>query len=91
MNGDSQQLALLVDPPRRHRNPWACVDCGRLTRDEYYNVHDHVWPLDPDGGMLCVGCLEHRIGRRLVGGDFPDVPINDPRGASPRLRARLVP
>jgi hypothetical protein len=29
-------------------------------------------------GMLCIGCLEHRLGRRLVEDDFNAAPINDP-------------
>jgi hypothetical protein len=29
-------------------------------------------------GMLCIGCLEHRLGRKLKPSDFLDAPINDP-------------
>ena len=29
-------------------------------------------------GMLCIGCLEHRIERKLRPSDFIDAPINDP-------------
>jgi hypothetical protein len=29
-------------------------------------------------GMLCVGCLEYRIDRRLQPGDFTDAPVNSP-------------
>jgi hypothetical protein len=28
--------------------------------------------------ILCIGCLEKRIGRTLCRADFEDVPINDP-------------
>jgi hypothetical protein len=31
-------------------------------------VLDGVWPIEPDGGVLCIGCLEKRIGRRLKTG-----------------------
>jgi len=40
--------------------------------------------------FLCIGCLEARIGRQLRPDDFTDAPIDDVRGASPRLRARLL-
>jgi hypothetical protein len=38
-----------------------------------YIVHDHVWKaagMEPWGGVLCVGCIEQRIGRRLTPDDF---------------------
>ena len=53
-----------------------CIDCGidTLRLGEYpYTVHDGLWSqakMRPDGGMLCVGCLETRIGRRLCSADF---------------------
>ena len=40
---------------------------------EYYSVGDDVWAasgLAPHGGMLCLACLERRIGRPLTGEDF---------------------
>jgi hypothetical protein len=94
-----------------------CLDCGQDTlpagypdRAEYYMVTDAIWT---EAGMiidavpeacdqyLCIACLEARIGRRLVAGDFPrDIPINDashvddPRYAytwrTPRLASRLA-
>lgn len=86
-----------------------CIDCGADTlptrwdaRAEYYIVHDHLWSaagMQKLGGCLCVGCLEHRIGRQLCAADFDlDVPINDPSIAdddkawtwrTARLTARL--
>lgn len=62
-----------------------CLDCGQNTSEhdgglnEYYMVHKDVWFMSgiaPDGGMLCIGCLEKRIGRRLKPSDFPPVFIN---------------
>jgi hypothetical protein len=50
-----------------------CVDCGEDKDGEYYTVADEVWAasgLAPNGGMLCLACLEQRIGRLLVPGDF---------------------
>lgn len=71
-----------------------CVDCGTETFPaEYYMVHDAVWPADlgPAGGMLCVGCLETRLGRQLTSADFVAAEINEPDSCtSPRLRARLA-
>lgn len=60
-----------------------CVDCGQDTSliDEYYHVHDHVWAdagTDETQSMLCIGCLEVRIGRTLEPADFSDAPINYP-------------
>jgi hypothetical protein len=52
-----------------------CVDCGKDTSNsgEYYSVSDDVWDasgIAPDGGMLCLTCLETRIGRLLTAEDF---------------------
>lgn len=80
----------------RHHGPEAslCVDCGTETfPSEQYMVHDAVWPADlgPGGGMLCVGCLEARLGRQLTSADFTAAVINDTDSyISPRLRARLT-
>jgi hypothetical protein len=64
-----------------------CVDCHVDTLSaepgvptEYYSVHDALWAqagMGPVDGMLCVGCLESRIGRRLNRADFTDAEIND--------------
>ena len=57
-----------------------CVDCKSSTfNGQYYMVHDHIWQeagMDPDGGMLCILCLESRLGRLLVREDFTSAPIN---------------
>ena len=42
-------------------------------RSEIYTVHNAVWKrarMKPDGGCLCIGCLEKRLGRRLRPTDF---------------------
>lgn len=59
-----------------------CEDCGECTHciGEYYMVEDEVWysaitaRSKPD--MLCLGCLEQRIGRLLTKDDFSDAPLN---------------
>jgi hypothetical protein len=57
-----------------------CLDCPLNTKEllEYYNVHDNIWNsvASPNDGMLCIGCLENRLGRRLSRNDFSDAPIN---------------
>jgi hypothetical protein len=51
-------------------------------RHEYYMLKHPVWAqanpaLD---GMLCIGCAEKRLGRRLRASDFTEAPVNyDPR------------
>jgi hypothetical protein len=71
-----------------------CVDCQEDTDklNEYYMVRDTVWKQakGPAAGMLCIGCLERRIGRRLRRADFLPCALND--GSFPqsrRLKARL--
>lgn len=85
--------------------PMPCVDCTTDTAqrgvDEYFMVTDKVWAaagIDRRGGMLCVGCLEARLGRRLTAADFTAVPVNDwrsgpfglPWHGSARLLNRLT-
>lgn len=56
-------------------------------------VHGEVWPIGPREGMLCIGCLESRIGRNLTPADFTSFPINtNPRQKrTVRLLDRLGP
>jgi hypothetical protein len=76
-----------------------CMGCGVDTNaiGEYYMVADQLWAqaasafasID-DRGMLCIGCLEHGIGRTLTRSDFKNVPLNYMwPGQSARLRKRL--
>jgi hypothetical protein len=55
-----------------------CVICKNPDHDaEHYVVHNELWP---EGvRVLCVGCLETRLGRQLVADDFTDCPLNDPK------------
>jgi hypothetical protein len=74
-----------------------CSDCGDCTQctDEYYMVEDEVWysaiTARSKPAILCIGCLESRLGRLLTKDDFSDAPLNSmpfwPR--SERLSARL--
>jgi hypothetical protein len=75
---------------------FACTDCGHDTQfmHEYYMVNDCVWyaALEIDEAtMLCIRCLETRIGRQLRSADFMDAPINwGVFRQSLRLRSRLT-
>jgi ribosomal protein L34E len=55
-----------------------CGDCDVDIHSicEYYIVRDEVSPMHPDGGVLCVCCLEGRIGRSLTPDDFTDCYVN---------------
>jgi hypothetical protein len=76
---------------------WNCTDCGIHTsrRGEVYIVRDDVWERAwrdrrrcPLQEILCIGCLEKRIGRTLTKHDFDD--FNHPTKGSDRLRDRLT-
>ena len=50
------------------------------------------WHALPGQQILCIGCLEKRIGRTLMACDFTECPVNDPSKSnnSQRLRSRLT-
>lgn len=83
---------------KRRRKPdrFDCLDCSASTLDigEYYMVHDHVWLRSgaaKKDGMLCIGCLETRLDRRLTVADFTDCPLNRTlKWHSARLLSRLL-
>lgn len=59
-----------------------CMDCERHITEfkEYYMVTDCLWESvtinNEVYGLLCIGCLESRLGRELVLKDFTDYPVN---------------
>lgn len=63
--------------------------------DEYYMLKDEVWhsaiTARSKPSILCIGCVESRIGKLLTKDDFAPVPLNEmpfwPR--SERLKTRL--
>jgi hypothetical protein len=63
----------MTEQPKRDSN-WLCLDCRKDTWDEYYFVHNHLWRRAVDRsqrhGMLCLSCLQLRIGRPLRSDDF---------------------
>jgi hypothetical protein len=58
-------------------------------------VDDALWDTATEDfgghGMLCIGCLENRLGGLLTKDDFTGAPVNDLWGnfGSTRLRNRL--
>jgi hypothetical protein len=64
-----------------------CADCGlgTITAGEYYKVKDEIWEQAwagrrkswhgrvPGTEILCLACLEQRIGRKLMVCDFTAV------------------
>lgn len=81
----------------RRRSRFLCEGCGNDTGKlkEFYFVHTDLWlrAMPTVNGMLCIGCLEDRLGRKLLAADFTDASINSLRhgsGKSERLVARLT-
>lgn len=70
-----------------------CNDCKVDTHDiqEYYSVYDAICheATKDTKIMLCIGCLENRLGRQLNKDDFTDYPINYVFLQSDRLIDRL--
>jgi hypothetical protein len=82
---------------KKNSQPY-CADCGVNTSriGEWYMVTDAVWeqawPGTPRIGtdylhILCIGCLEQRLGRPLTAGDFTPVAVNRP---CPTMSIRLI-
>ena len=74
------------------RGIYNCKDCGIHTgkAEEYYMVTQPIWnEFGVSQGMLCIGCLETRMGRQLTQDDFPDAIINDPSSGR-RMSERLI-
>jgi len=69
-----------------------CEDCGS-DYDEDYMVQNDIWKTYGAGGsMLCIGCLEKHMGRKLRRQDFIDLPVSEinPETQSLRLQDRLT-
>ena len=64
----------------RAASRFLCLDCGIDTgkAGEFYVLRDDVWLSVNDSaiGMLCVGCLEARLGRELQADDFTASYVN---------------
>lgn len=58
---------------------WDCTQCTNCM-SEYYMVTDELWAVATEDTfpdiMLCIGCLENRLGGRLTADDFSGAPLN---------------
>ena len=74
----------------KSRKKWLCLDCrvdtGKIY--EHYYVELELWMkvVGSKTGMLCIGCLEDRIDRKLTRKDFPNVTINSVKYGNKSLR-----
>jgi len=78
----------------RSKRKWNCVDCNRCTKLEHYFVKSEIWFISAgmsEKGMLCIDCIEVRIGRQLNSFDFTEAHINNPKTNSmtDKLRNRI--
>lgn len=75
-------------------NMYPCYDCLYKTMaDEYYMVLDELWEAAIGNTrikFLCVGCIEKRLGRKLVSADFTDAPVNDLGHPAFNVRSRRL-
>lgn len=79
---------------------WHCLDCGVNTgpTEEYFMLRHELWrrlvSRRDRGGMLCLRCVELRLGRGLCRADFLPVPANEQQarlceGLAKRLAAQV--
>jgi hypothetical protein len=67
-----------------------CKDCGR-ERPEFYMVENRVWYGEAKArhnDILCLDCLERKIGRSLDISDFKEIPVNELLFVGYRMRGR---
>ena len=74
------------------RAKFLCVDCDKDTgkSGEFYFIHTELWlsVMPTINGMLCLDCLESRLGRMLNPSDFPNNHINR-NAKNLKLRGRI--
>lgn len=63
------------------RKRFCCLDCGVDVGKigEYCMLKDRTWFSihNSNKGMLCIGCIEKRLGRKLKSEDFNDCYLNN--------------
>jgi hypothetical protein len=72
----------------------AKIDAYVDSSSEVYYVKPQTWKaagIGVDGGCLCIGCLELRLGRNLTPKDFPEHPFNRMTGTKRLLDRRGMP
>lgn len=59
---------------------WCCKDCGKdtyINNIDYYIVNHEIWEKFGVGSdMLCLNCIETRIGHKLTKKDLIDCFVN---------------
>jgi hypothetical protein len=67
-------LAMAVDAAGMLDAGWKCFGCGQdaFAMGEDFYVHDDLWRTYGVEGVLCIGCLETRMDRKLTPEDFYD-------------------
>jgi hypothetical protein len=86
------ELEAAIRAAKREQGEKWKVDGVKINHNsEVYTVRSSVWDkagMEPNGGCLCIGCLEKRLGRPLKPKDFPsDHEFNSLPG-TPRLSNR---
>jgi hypothetical protein len=74
------------------RKAFKCIGCKKDTWNEYYMLYSRVWKkANPKfKGMLCISCVEARLGRSLAKKDFTKALINTmPMTRTSKLSDRL--
>lgn len=75
---------------KRSRKKFLCQDCQIDTgkNNEFYFIKTELWlsVMPTINGMLCVGCLEKSLGRKLRADDFTKASINSPKHGQKSLR-----
>lgn len=70
-----EELQKVVGNALDHFALMLCLDCEENTSHEYYMVSDEIWIQatreEERRSVLCIGCLEDRLGRSLNSEDFP--------------------
>jgi hypothetical protein len=84
---------MIAEQKARGVEKWS-LPCHLHHDSEQYMVHDHIWKKagmkgwsdKGESGVLCIGCLEKRIGRKLEPFDFGDHCFNNPNLPGTRRR-----
>jgi len=67
---------------------WDLAWADRRKSRKYWDDRPH--PVYFRDEILCIGCLEKRLGRTLIAGDFTNAPVNNSQYKSERMRDRLT-
>lgn len=72
----------------KEKDQFKCIDCDvdTMNIDEYYMLKDKAWLsiVPEDKGVLCIGCVEDRMGRKLTQKDFSSCILNKEEYSQPR-------